>query len=78
MSELAEKVLVYLAENGTTNSLQLAVVLDVDHQKIVGALNSIQATDNDIISTEQQNDKHLELTAEGAEIAEKGKLVRFH
>lgn len=48
MSGLAEDILLYLKDNAdsSTNSLHLAQVFDEDHQKIVGAIKSLQAAGN--------------------------------
>lgn len=43
MAELTEKILLYLNKVDDVNTLDLAKDLGVDHQKIVGALKSIQA-----------------------------------
>lgn len=71
MSELSEKILQYLANKNEVNTLELAKFFNEDHQKIVGALKSIQAT-GDLITAETVSDKHIELTEEGKLIAEKG------
>ena len=43
MADLADRILQYLAENASFNTLDLANKWDVDHQKIVGAIKSLQA-----------------------------------
>ncbi|KAJ8345144.1 hypothetical protein SKAU_G00293370 [Synaphobranchus kaupii] len=57
--------------DGGVDSQDVAVILNVDHQVIVGAVKSLQAV-GDVISAEQRSSKHWELTAEGAEIAGQG------
>ncbi|XP_061080163.1 phenylalanine--tRNA ligase alpha subunit [Conger conger] len=57
--------------DGGVDSQDVAVILNVDHQVIVGAVKSLQAL-GDVISAEQRSSKRWELTAEGAEIADKG------
>ncbi|XP_036407968.1 phenylalanine--tRNA ligase alpha subunit [Megalops cyprinoides] len=57
--------------DGGVDSQDVAAVLGVDHQVIVGAVKSLQAL-GDVISAEQCSSKRWELTAEGAEIAEQG------
>ncbi|KAF5300100.1 hypothetical protein FQA39_LY11292 [Lamprigera yunnana] len=71
MSELIEKTLQTLSEKSEINSLDLAALLNQDHQKIIGALNSIQAHGN-LITAEPQSHKRFELTEEGTSIAERG------
>lgn len=71
MSELTERILQYLQNTVEVNTLDLAKVFNEDHQKIVGALKSIQAT-GDLITAEAVSEKHIELTEEGKLIAEKG------
>ncbi|KAI1884021.1 hypothetical protein AGOR_G00222090 [Albula goreensis] len=57
--------------DGGVDSQDVAVILGVDHQVIVGAVKSLQSL-GDVIEAEQRSSKHWELTAEGGEIAEKG------
>lgn len=71
MSELSEKILQHLSNATKVNTLDLARHLEEDHQKIIGALKSIQAHGN-LIVAEQQTDKFLELSQEGKEVAEHG------
>lgn len=40
---LAEKILVYIEKNSKANSYELAVLWNEDHQKIVGAVKSLQS-----------------------------------
>ena len=42
MSDLAEEVLLYVGQKETVDSLLLSETLCQDHQKIVGAIKSIQ------------------------------------
>ena len=44
MSDLAEELLQYLGEKGTVDSLHLSNELQQDHQKIVGAIKSVQVS----------------------------------
>lgn len=77
--DLVEQILKHVSEHGESDSLQLARVLNVDHQKVVGAIKSIQAF-GDVLCVEQQSGQHWELTAEGAEVCREGspegRLVR--
>ena len=43
MADLADRILKYLAENDGLNTIQLSQKWDVDHQKVVGAVKSLQA-----------------------------------
>ncbi|CAD6224792.1 GSCOCG00005555001-RA-CDS [Cotesia congregata] len=45
-SELAENILLHVEKNGETNSLDLVNVFNEDHQKIIGAIKSLQTLDN--------------------------------
>lgn len=71
MADLVESVLQHLAKNGAADTVDLAITLGEDHQKVVGAVKSLQAF-GDIIKAEQKLNKSLELTEEGKEIAERG------
>ncbi|KAK2143300.1 hypothetical protein LSH36_855g00035 [Paralvinella palmiformis] len=71
MADLADEILLYLADKSSFNTLELANKRDIDHQKIVGAIKSIQAKGN-LVTCDQKSSKHLELTAEGKQIAEHG------
>lgn len=72
MNELSEKILKYVSENNSSNTLKLADVFNEDHQKIIGALKSIEAHGKLIIA-EPVNEKVFEITEEGKLIIEKGK-----
>lgn len=71
MAQLSEKILQYLSDKDTANTLELSALWKEDHQKIVGALKSIEAHGN-LIESEPQSSKRLELTEEGKLVAEKG------
>nr|CAH7728878.1 unnamed protein product [Callosobruchus chinensis] len=71
MSQLIEGILRYLSENGNADTLSLSKYFNEDHQKIVGALKSIQAH-GDFVVADPVADKKIELTEEGKLIAEKG------
>jgi len=70
-SDLSEKVLEYLDNYGNVDTLDLAEYLHVDHQKVIGAVKSLQAA-GDLISVEQQVHKKWELTEEGMSVVDKG------
>ncbi|XP_065576867.1 phenylalanine--tRNA ligase alpha subunit-like isoform X2 [Artemia franciscana] len=71
MSDLVEKVLKEIDKNEKTSSLVLAKQLNVDHQKVVGAIKSILSA-GEVIKAEQKSDKNWELTSEGLEVASQG------
>lgn len=71
MSELSEKILEYVSINNSVNTLQLAKLYNEDHQKIIGALKSIEAHGK-LILAEPVNEKQIDLTEEGKLIVEKG------
>ncbi|KAK0093271.1 hypothetical protein PV326_013917 [Microctonus aethiopoides] len=70
-SELVENILLYVEKNNEANSLDLVNVLNEDHQKIIGAIKSLQTLDN-VIEVNQINEKKWEPTAEGKHVIEHG------
>nr|XP_022906024.1 phenylalanine--tRNA ligase alpha subunit [Onthophagus taurus] len=64
MASLSEKILQYISENDEVTTLKLATVFKEDHQKVVGALKSIQ-TYGDLVIADPLSDKTLGLTEEG-------------
>lgn len=74
--ELSEKILHCVAERTSVDTLELSKILQLDHQKVVGALKSIQAT-GDLLNVEQKNDKTLELTEEGALVMKNGTCYKI-
>ncbi|XP_053596439.1 phenylalanine--tRNA ligase alpha subunit isoform X2 [Microplitis demolitor] len=70
-SELAENILLQLEKNGEVNSLDLVNVFNEDHQKIIGAIKSLQTLDN-VIEVEQISHKKWEPTAEGEHVIQHG------
>lgn len=69
--EIGEKILLCVSERASVDTLELAKILTLDHQKIVGALKSIQAI-GDLLKVEQKNEKIWELTEEGASVVKNG------
>lgn len=67
MSELPDKVLRVLSERESVDSIQLAEELEEDHQRIVGAVKSLQSLGG-VIEAEQRSDTRTELTDEGNRI----------
>ncbi|XP_076092051.1 phenylalanine--tRNA ligase alpha subunit-like [Mytilus galloprovincialis] len=68
---LAEVVLQHVDKKGHINSLELATELKEDHQKIVGAIKSLQSF-GELIKAEQIVNKRWELTDEGRDVATNG------
>lgn len=69
--ELTEQILKYVDENGQVDTLDLVPVFGVDHQKIIGALKSIEAN-GDLLTAEQISHKSWELTQEGKDVLANG------
>lgn len=70
-SSLQERILTCLESKGGASSLQLAAEFNEDHQKIIGALKSLESLDN-IIKSTIQTEKHWEPTAEGQRVLKEG------
>ncbi|KAK2589335.1 hypothetical protein KPH14_007883 [Odynerus spinipes] len=70
--ELADEILKYLAENNEANSLDLANIFNEDHQKIVGAIKSLQALGDQLIEATLISQQKWEVTTEGQHIIEHG------
>lgn len=69
--ELTEQILKYVDENVQVDTLDLVPVFGVDHQKIVGALKSIEAN-GELLNTEQTSHKSWELSDEGKSVLANG------
>ena len=70
--ELTEKILHYLSENNQpVESESLAKHFNEDHQKIVGAIKSLESLGN-LIQTEMKTVKQWQLSAEGERVVERG------
>ena len=70
-SDLNEDILKVINIQGKTNSLKLAEKLSQDHNKVVGAIKSLQCL-GDVIKSEQCSSKKFELTEEGEQIVARG------
>ncbi|XP_034939536.1 phenylalanine--tRNA ligase alpha subunit isoform X2 [Chelonus insularis] len=70
-SELAGNILSYLEKYSDVNSLDLVNIFNEDHQKIIGAIKSLQTLDN-VIEVEQISHKKWEPTTEGQHVIENG------
>ncbi|CAK1579759.1 unnamed protein product [Parnassius mnemosyne] len=68
--ELNERILHYLNNVDTVDTLKLASEFNEDHQKIVGAVKSIEALD--MVKSDAVKSTKWELTEEGQLVAEKG------
>ncbi|GAB1610043.1 phenylalanine--tRNA ligase alpha subunit-like [Argonauta hians] len=71
MSDLQQSLLCYLEDKESVDTLILSQQWNVEHQKVVGAVKSLQAL-GEIINVEQKTGKKLELTEEGVEISKSG------
>ena len=72
MENIAEAILKLLDTSSTPlSSLDIAKTLNEDHQRIVGAIKSLECLDS-VIQTEAVSTKVWELTKEGEEIADRG------
>lgn len=69
--DLTEQLLKFIEDHGKVDTLDLVPIFNVDHQKIVGALKSIQAT-GDLVAAEQAQRKTWELSDEGKSVLENG------
>lgn len=72
IQELTERILLHVDKNGKVDTLDLVQIFDEDHQKIVGAVKSIQAHDEKILETSTNSIKTLQLTEEGTYMLENG------
>ncbi|CAH0399269.1 unnamed protein product [Chilo suppressalis] len=68
--ELNEKILHRLEKNDKVDTLQLASEFNEDHQKIVGAVKSLEALE--MVTSEATKNTRWELTEEGQQVAANG------
>lgn len=73
---MAERILKYLSEHSEVNTLKLAEIFNEDHQKVIGALKSIQAN-GDLVSADPVSEKSIELTEEGKLVASQGRYLTY-
>uniref|UniRef100_A0A1B6GIY3 phenylalanine--tRNA ligase n=1 Tax=Cuerna arida TaxID=1464854 RepID=A0A1B6GIY3_9HEMI len=71
MASLSELILEKVHELNCVDTLTLSTLLNEDHQKVIGAVKSIQIC-GDIIKVEQISTKLWELTEEGQEVSLNG------
>ncbi|XP_003402687.1 phenylalanine--tRNA ligase alpha subunit isoform X1 [Bombus terrestris] len=69
--QLTDQILDYLDKHGEINSLHLAEIFKENHQKIIGAIKSLEAL-GELITTKQIIDKKWELTSEGQHVVSYG------
>lgn len=71
MLELTEQILKYIEKHDKADTLDLAAEFGEDHQKVVGALKSIQAH-GDLLNSETTSRKAWQVTDEGQFVIEHG------
>lgn len=71
MSDLNEEILKYISEHSTLNTLEYAKANNLDHQKVVGAIKSIQTFEG-VIKVEQKSLKEFQLNDEAQHIVKHG------
>jgi phenylalanyl-tRNA synthetase alpha chain len=71
MIELTDQILNYIDQHGKADTFDLAAEFNVDHQKIVGAVKSIEAH-GEILNSETTTKKVWEVTDEGRYVIEHG------
>lgn len=69
--ELTEQILKYINEHDKVDTLDLIPILKEDHQKIIGALKSIEST-GELVHSETVSRKSWELTNEGRQVQASG------
>lgn len=69
--ELTEQILKYVEQHEKADTLDLAAEFTEDHQKVVGALKSIQAH-GDLLNSETTSRKAWQVTDEGQFVIENG------
>lgn len=70
-SDLVEKILDWLDKRGAVDTLELASSFNEDHQKIVGAVKSIEAL-GELIASETITTKKWVLSDEGKDVMNNG------
>ncbi len=70
--DLPERILSHLSSTASPeDSLSLSAKWGLDHQKVVGAVKSLQCLDS-VVAVQEKAAKSWELSAEGKEVADKG------
>lgn len=71
MAELTETILAYLDKNSQLNTLDYAKANSLDHQKVIGAIKSLQ-THEGLLNTEQTSARSFSLNEEAEDILAHG------
>jgi len=71
VTELPERLLALLAISDKVSSFEAASSWSVDHQRVVGAVKSLQSWDN-VVGVEEVTDTLWTLTSEGQEVVARG------
>lgn len=71
MTDLNEQILQFLEANSTLDSLKFSTEQNIDHQKVVGAIKSLQINEG-LVEVEQKTHKEFKLNSEAEEIVDKG------
>lgn len=71
MIELTDQILNYIDQHGKADTFELATEFNEDHQKIVGAVKSIEAH-GELLNSETTSRKVWEVTDEGQYVMEHG------
>lgn len=69
--ELTDQILTFIEKNEKADTLDLAAEFEEDHQKVVGALKSIQAH-GELLNSETTSRKAWQVTDEGQFVIENG------
>lgn len=74
--ELTEQILNYIEQHDKADTFDLAAEFNEDHQRVVGALKSIQAH-GDLLNSETTSRKAWQVTDEGQFVIENGSHEAF-
>ena len=69
--DLPERILAHLEKEESARSLEIAEEFEVDHQKIVGAIKSLESL-GDVVKTDIETVTRWEVTGEGKVVASRG------
>jgi len=72
MSELSETLLSYIDKNGSFDTFQYSQQHAIDHQKVIGAVKSLQSQSQGLLSVEQYSMKSYQLNTEAEDIVQHG------
>ncbi|CAF0839591.1 unnamed protein product [Brachionus calyciflorus] len=71
MADLNEEILEFINKNNNLNTLEYANTHNLDHQKVIGAVKSLQTYDG-LLKAEQQSSKSFQLNDEAQHIVQHG------